>query len=241
MKYPKVLFAALGIAVLAATPTLIGRFKRVSAVSHTLRDALFDFKLPTKEEIFNKKSADQQTSGVAPKNVSDTVKDEGSSEQLFFGGYNQEYSWQKPDGMEKTIVLSEVELLGIQKQAEKVAIEYCRSIGVKNCVPTSSTPAECSYYRCASKASAHTLNMQIPFEVFSAQVQGDIPEEAVKHANPNMNGVQLAKLGILKKAENEALEKCRHAGYLTCVVVDFDCKADSGSICDYSAKVRGYK
>lgn len=116
-----------------------------------------------------------------------------------------------------------LEQLGVLKLAEDNAVAKCQVRGLLGCVATGSELGACNAYSCSAAATALPLVPVPGAVIFSATGRS----ENVKHgvnANSTLSGpytpyTALDRHGVLKRAENLAVAKCRAAGVPGCVAI----------------------
>lgn len=107
-------------------------------------------------------------------------------------------------------VVTDLKRLGVMKAAEKAAIFRCRASGLSGCVVVSSRITNWDHFTLTASAAARPLAPAAK-EVFAADNRWTVPGRGFS---------ELERLGVLKDAEDAAVDKCKKAGHLACFAGD---------------------
>ncbi len=121
--------------------------------------------------------------------------------------------------------------LGVMKAAEKMAVLECREQGLSGCVAVSSRITNWDHFVLTASASARSL-VPAGKEVFSADNRWTVPGRGFS---------ELERLGVLKDAEELAIDKCKAAGNLACFAVDSNLTACDKYACTATALAMAFK
>jgi len=121
--------------------------------------------------------------------------------------------------------------LGVMKAAEKMAVLECREQGLSGCVAVSSRITNWDHFTLTASASARSL-VPAGKEVFNADNRWTVPGRGFS---------ELERLGVLKDAEELAIDKCKAAGNLACFAVDSNLTACDKYACTATALAMAFK
>jgi hypothetical protein len=124
-----------------------------------------------------------------------------------------------------------IKQLGIMKAAEKAAVLECRAQGLSGCVAVASKVLGWDHFTIKASASARPL---IPARktVFTAGNRWTVPGSGFN---------ALERLGVLKDAEEAAIEKCKAAGFLACFATDSNITSCDKWACSATALAMPFK